>query len=328
MDLMNQSRFGLLPESVSTISPKVDALFWALSAISVFFTVLIFTLLVGLAWRYRRRSDAEVPRPIHGSVPLEIAWSVIPLVISLAVFVGGAVIFFEMKRPPSDTLDVYVVGKQWMWKIQHPEGKREINELHVPRGQNVRLVMSSEDVIHSFFVPAFRIKQDVLPGRYTQTWFNATETGEYHLFCTEYCGTDHAAMIGRVIVMEPEDYQRWLSGVSADETPVQAGERLFAKNACNTCHGGAGGVGPMLAGRWGGQAQLEGGESVKFDENYVRESIVKPMERIAAGYQPVMPTYQGQISEEEIQQIIAYIRSQGAPAPTSSSGVEHDHASH
>jgi cytochrome c oxidase subunit 2 len=237
----------------------------------------------------------------------------------MIMFAWGASLYFRFSTAPSHALSLYVVGKQWMWKIQHPEGRREINELHVPVGQPVKLTMTSEDVIHSFFVPAFRMKMDVVPGRYTTTWFEATKAGEYHLFCTEYCGTEHSRMIGRVVVMEPVEYEQWLSGGNGaarapGEAPEVAGARLFQEQRCMTCHGGPIGgmvLGPPLAGLFGTPVKLRNGETVIADESYIRESILNPTAKLVAGYQPLMPTYQGQISEEGVLQLIAYIRSLG-----------------
>jgi cytochrome c oxidase subunit II len=239
----------------------------------------------------------------------------------MVMFVWSTSLYFKLARPPADSMQIYAVGKQWMWKFQHPEGVREINALHVPLGQNVRMIMASEDVIHSFFVPAFRVKQDVVPGRFTQAWFRATRTGEFHLFCTEYCGTQHSGMIGTVTVLEPSDYEAWLAGggtAAPGQTLAQMGERLFNERACNTCHLPSGeGRGPSLVGLLGATVQLEGGGSAVADETYVRESILNPAAKIVAGFQPLMPTFQGQLSEEQIVELLAYIRSLGpkqAPA--------------
>jgi cytochrome c oxidase subunit 2 len=249
---------------------------------------------------------------------LEIVWSAIPFALAMVMFVWSTRLYFTLERPPADSLQLYAVGKQWMWKFQHPEGVREINELHVPLGQNVRLTMSSEDVIHSFFVPAFRVKQDVVPGRYTQVWFRATRTGSFHLFCAEYCGTQHSGMIGTVTVMEPNDYEAWLAGGGGARVPgqslAQLGERLFTERACSTCHLPNGqGRGPSLVGLFGSTVKLQDGGAVTADETYIRESILNPVAKIVAGYQPLMPIFQGQLSEEQLLQLIAYIRTLGAP---------------
>jgi cytochrome c oxidase subunit 2 len=230
----------------------------------------------------------------------------------MVIFVWSARLFFDIHRVPRDAVDVQVVGKRWMWKVQHVTGQREINQLHVPVGVPVRLTLTSEDVIHSFFIPAFRIKKDAVPGRYTSTWFQATEPGTYHLFCAEYCGTKHSAMIGEIVAMEPVEFQAWLAGGAEGVSLADAGEQLFQQLACVTCHrADSEGRGPSLAGVFGSEVRLAGGETVLADAEYVRESIVAPAARITAGYQPVMPTYQGLVSEEGLLQLIAYIETLG-----------------
>jgi cytochrome c oxidase subunit II len=308
-------KLGLLPVAASTHAGRVDALYFFLLAVSAVFAISIATLIVVFAFKYRRRSGDEVPKPIEGSLALELTWSIIPLGIAMVIFFWGAQLFVSLTTPPENALDVFVVGRQWMWKVQHLEGRREINELHVPVGRPVKLTMTSEDVIHDFFVPAFRIKQDVVPGRYTQEWFEATRVGSYHLFCSQYCGTEHAHMIGQVVVMEPADYQAWLSGggaatVSTAAVPVAtAGESLFQDLGCVTCHRGeSGALGPALAGVFGSKVHLQSGETIVADEGYLRESILNPQAKIVAGYQPVMPTFKGQVSEENLLQLITYIK--------------------
>ena len=302
--------FPLFPEQASTIAEGVDQLYAFLVGVSVFFSVLIFVLIFYFAIRYRRRSELDLPRPIHGSTALEIFWSAVPFVIVMVMFGWGASLYFKNSRPPEGAMDMHVVGKQWMWKIQHPEGRREINELHVPLGRPVRLIMTSEDVIHSFYVPAFRIKMDVLPGRYTTAWFEATKTGEFHLFCAEYCGNEHSRMGGAIHVMEPHAYDLWLSGVEAGESMAEIGERLFHDLRCDSCHRpDSGGRGPSLDNVFGRSVALSGGETVTADEAYLRESILRPKAKRVAGFQPVMPTFQGQVSEEQVMEIIAYIKS-------------------
>ena len=302
--------FPLWPEQASTFAKNVDALYLFLVVVSGFFSVLIFTLVFYFAIRYRRQHADEVPDRLKENTFLEIFWSVVPLALCAVMFVWGAKLYFDIMRPPSNAMQLWVVGKQWMWKIQHPEGRREINELHVPLGKPVKLTMTSEDVIHSFYIPAFRVKMDVLPGRYTSLWFEANKPGEYHLFCAEYCGTKHSGMIGKVVVMEAADYERWLSGTPANETMEQAGERLFNQNNCNTCHHQrADARGPVLDDVFGKPVKLESGATVTADEAYVRESILNPAAKVVQGYRPVMPTYQGQISEEGVMQLLAYIKS-------------------
>ncbi len=304
--------FPLLPEPASTVAGSVDALYLFLFATSLFMSALIFLLVFSFALKYRRRSESEVPRPIIGSLGLELFWSITPGIICMMMFGWGAGLYFLNAKPPEGTLEIYVVAKQWMWKLQHPEGQREINELHVLVGAPVKLTMTSEDVIHSFYVPAFRIKMDVLPGRYTSMWFQPTKIGRYHLFCAEYCGTKHSAMGGWIWVMGPVEYESWLGGGAVGESMAVAGERLFQRLGCATCHRpDAAGRGPALAGVFGRPVELEGGQTVMADEAYLRESILIPGAKIVAGYKPVMPTFQGQINEEGLLQIIAYIKSLG-----------------
>lgn len=304
------SNLPLFPPQGSTIARDVDLLFAYLVVISGFFAGLIFVLVLTFAIKYRRRSETEQPVQIHRALRLEVLWTVIPLLLSMTMFVWGANLYFTNAQPPVGALEIHVVGKQWMWKFQHLEGPREINELHVPVRRPVKLIMASEDVIHSVYVPAFRNKMDVVPGRYTTTWFEATTTGSFHLFCAEYCGNAHAGMIGRVVVLTPSEYEQWLSGGTRGESPVAAGERLFQQLGCATCHrADPTGRGPALEGLFGQTQRLQSGESIVVDEAYVRESILYPNAKVAIGYPPIMPTFQGQISEEGMLQIIAYLRS-------------------
>jgi len=310
-------KFSLIPPSASTIAPQVDALFWFISAVTAFFSLLIAGLIVVFMVRYRRRRDDEVPQhEEHGSYALEIAWTIIPFAITMVMFFWGASIYASIKRPPDDALHINVVGKQWMWKAQHMEGKREINEIHVPVGRPVRLSIASEDVIHSFYVPAFRIKQDAVPGRINQAWFEATKPGEYHLFCAEYCGTIHSGMIGKIIVMEPAAFQQWLAGATpgAPVVPVaELGRQQFEQRGCVTCHSGKpGALAPALAGVFGSPVPLADGSTVTADESYLRESILNPHAKLVAGFGPIMPVYQGLLSEENVMQIIAYVKSLAA----------------
>jgi cytochrome c oxidase subunit II len=305
--------FPLFPEQASTMATRVDTLFFFLVAVSVFFVALIFSLIVVFAVKYRRRAEDERPAPIEGDFWLEVVWSVIPLGLTMVMFVWGAIIYFDIFNPPNDALEISIVGRQWMWKAQHPEGQSEINELHVPLGQPVKLMMTSEDVIHDFFLPAFRVKQDVLPGRYTNLWFEPTKAGEYPLYCAEYCGTQHSGMIGRVVVLEPAEFQKWLSGGATGMSMADLGASLFQRFGCPTCHRAGGTIqGPSLTGLFGKTVQLEGGATVIVDEDYIRESIVDPRTKIVAGYQPIMPTFKGLISEEGLLQLIAYIKSLSA----------------
>jgi cytochrome c oxidase subunit 2 len=300
----------LFPVSASTMAPRVDALYFFLIGIAGFFSLLIACLIVFYAVKYRRRAPDAIGSRIEGGMVLEITWTVIPLLITMVIFVWGASVFFAMSRPPDDTLNVYVVGKQWMWKFQHLNGQREINELHVPVGRAVKLIMTSEDVIHDVFIPGFRVKADVIPGRYTQLWFEPTKPGRYHLFCAEYCGTRHSGMIGEVVVMEPDEFQVWLSGGRAEGSLASAGATLSADLACNTCHRpDTESRGPSLDGLFGRTVTLQDGTTAIVDEGYVREAIVNPAARIRAGYQPIMPTYQGVVTEEGLQQLVEYIKS-------------------
>ncbi len=299
----------LFPDQASTDAPRVDALLYFLLGLSVFFTVLIAWLIVRYAIKYRRRSEHEVPTPMVGSIRLELVWTVAPLLIGLFTFAWGAWLFFDMTQPPDNALPIYVVGKQWMWKVQHPDGQREINELHVPVGEPVKLTMISEDVIHSFYVPAFRIKQDVLPGRYSMIWFQATKPGRYHLFCAEYCGTEHSRMIGSVVVLEKDEYRAWLES-HAEGSPALEGRKLFLKLKCIACHAGdQPAYGPLLEGLYGKTVRLNDGTEVEADLTYLRESILDPQAKVVVGHQAIMPTYRGQVSEEEVLQLIEFIKS-------------------
>ena len=300
----------LFPERASTMATRVDALYFFLVGLTVFFALLIAGLIVYYAVRFHRRHPEQVGTTIHGGMALEITWSVIPLLITLVIFVWGASVFFAMSRPPDDTLNIYVVGKQWMWKLQHLDGQREINELHVPLGRPVKLIMTSEDVIHDFFIPAFRVKADVIPGRYTTIWFEPTKPGRYHLFCAEYCGTRHSGMTGSVVVMTPTEYQTWLSGGAPEGSLASTGAKLFQELACNTCHRpDAQGRGPVLEGLFGRTVEVQSGDRVTVDEAYVRESILTPAAKVAAGFQPIMPAFQGLVTEEQLLALVEYVKS-------------------
>jgi cytochrome c oxidase subunit 2 len=305
--------FPLFPESASTLAPKVDAVYFFGLGIAAFFSLLIAALVLYLAVRYRRRSPDEVGQPEKAGLWLEVTWSVIPLGILLVMFAWGLDVFITATRPPAGATEYYVTGKQWMWKFQHPTGRREINNLHVPIGQKVKLTMTSEDVIHSFFVPAFRAKMDVVPGRYTTFWFEATKAGTFHLFCAEYCGVEHSRMGGSIVVMEPREYEQWIAGgASGTEAALPSGEELFTAKVCDTCHRPTSDLlAPYLQGLFGSRVELTSGETVIADETYLRESILEPAAKVVAGYTPLMPTYAGQLTEEEILQLILYIKSLG-----------------
>ena len=307
--------FPLFPPSASSAATEMDLLYLFISAICIFFTVLVAALVVVFAVKFRRRHPDEVGADIHGSLALELTWTIIPFVLSMVMFVWGADLFFRLARPPADAMEVFVVGKQWMWKVQHPDGKREINEMHVPINRNVRITLGSEDVIHDYSIPAFRVKMDAVPGKLTTLWFRATKPGTYHLFCAEYCGTKHSGMIGQVIAMEPEEYQAWLTGATAGVPPAQAGEKLFSEYGCATCHKiEGGGVGPSLGDVFGHEVALADGRTVVADDNYLRESIMTPMAKVVRGFIPAMPTFQGQLNEEQLMQLIAYIKTLKSPA--------------
>ena len=305
-------QFRLFPPQASTTSHEVDALFFALTLISLFFMAVIFLPIIFFSVKYRRGSPADRSNPRSGSVWIESGWTIGPIFLSLGLFAWGAVTYFRIERRPANAIEVQVVGKQWMWKLQHAEGKREINELHVPVNSTVATTMTSQDVIHSFFVPAFRVKQDVVPGKYTGIWFKPTQTGEYHIFCAQYCGTQHSRMIGRVVVMEPAAYERWLKSGEPSESIVVTGEGLFHDRGCSGCHAvNSKFHTPLLEGLFDKPVPLSSGEIVKADEQYLRDSILLPGKQIAAGYDNIMPSYAGQLSEEEIMQLIAYLKSIG-----------------
>jgi cytochrome c oxidase subunit 2 len=306
--------FPLWPERASSIAGNVDALFIFLLIVSGMMSLLIFACILFFAARYRNRPNVQAEQ-IEGSLPLELTWTIIPFCIFIVIFLWGAVVYFQERTPPRDTAEIYTVAKQWMWKFEHAEGQRELNELHVPVGRDVKMIMTSQDVIHSFFVPAFRIKQDVLPGRYTVAWFRATKPGTYHLFCAEYCGTQHSGMIGTVVVMEPAQYEAWMSGGSTGPLSV-TGEKIFAELGCVTCHrSDTEGRGPNLQGVFGKPVQLQDGRTVTADENYLRECILDPGAKRVKGFQPIMPTFQGLVSEEQVNALVAYIKSLSAAKP-------------
>ena len=304
------TNFPFLPQQASEQAATIDALYFFLVAVTGFFALLIAIMVVVFAIKFHRKHDDEVGEAIHGSLALELLWTIIPLGITMVMFVWGAQVFFHLTRPPKGAMEIWVVGKQWMWKAQHMDGAREINELHVPIGRPVKLIMGSEDVIHSFFIPDFRVKADVVPGRYNTMWFTASKPGKYHIFCTQYCGTKHSNMIGWVTAMEPSEYQTWLSGGAAGGTMVDAGAKLFTDLACVTCHLDNGqGRGPVLRGLYGKQILLTGGQTVTMDDAYIRESILTPQAKVVAGFTPIMPTFQGLVTEEQLLQLIAYVKS-------------------
>lgn len=316
--MQNTSWVPLFPDQASTFAWQVDLLYFYLLAITAFFTIGIVAAVIFFAVKYRERTKYAVGAEIHGSTALEITWSIIPFIISMTIFLGGALIYYNQYRLPKEGMEIYVVGKQWMWKLQHETGQREINELHIPVGQTIKLTMTTEDVIHDFAIPAFRTKADVVPGRYTYLWFNATKPGKYRIQCMEYCGLNHSGMGGYVYVMEQRDFDNWLSGNVANQTPVEAGKDLFEnKLGCASCHAaGPQQRGAKLENLFGSDVKLTTGEVVKADENYVRNSILNPQGQIVEGYQPIMPTFKGQVTEEQLNALVAYIKSLSGTTPT------------
>ena len=304
--------FGIpiFPEQASTFAKDVDALYFFVFATSAFFAVVVAIAVIYFGIRYHKTHDGEIGARIEGNLPLELLWSVIPTIIAMVMFGWGASVFYHLRRPPAEAMHIYAVGKQWMWKFQHLEGQREINELHIPAGRPIKITISSEDVLHSLFFPAFRTKMDAIPGRYTELWFDAQTPGQYHIFCTEYCGTNHAGMIGTVTVMEPANYQLWLQGGGMEGTLAQRGAKVFNDLACSTCHLDTGqGRGPSLKDIVGTTVELQNGSSVTVDEAYLRESILNSQAKVVKGFQPLMPTFQGLISEENLVALIEHVKS-------------------
>ncbi len=304
--------FPLFPQEASANAPGVDHLFYFMTAVSVFFSALIFLLIFYFAIKYRRRAKDEPPpkNQVINNIPLEVTWTVIPMILVVIMYFWGAEIFVRNATPPKNATEIFVIGKQWMWQIEHTNGLREINALHIPIGVPIKLTMTSQDVIHDFSVPAFRMKMDVLPDRYTTEWFEPTRIGKYRFFCDQYCGMGHSLMRGWVYVMSQQDYQRWLrSGVSGI-TMADQGEALYNKYGCITCHGT--GKGPPFAGLYGKPVLLSNGQTVIANDSYIRESILYPSSQIVNGYPAIMPTFKGQLSEEQILQLTAYIKSQGS----------------
>jgi cytochrome c oxidase subunit II len=311
--------FGIpiFPDQASTFAKDVDALYFFIFAVSAFFALVVAVSIIYFGVRYHKTHEGDIGARIEGSLPLELVWSVIPTVIAMVMFGWGASVFYHLRRPPDQAMQIYAVGKQWMWKFQHLEGQREINQLHVPAGRPIKITISSEDVLHSLYFPAFRTKMDAIPGRYTELWFEATTPGTYHMFCTEYCGTNHAGMIGSVTVLEPAQFQAWLQGGGLEGTLAQRGGRLFESLACNSCHlDGGQGRGPSLKDIVGKTEMLQDGNTVVVDDAYLRESILTSQTKIVRGFQPLMPTFQGLISEENLVALIEYVKSLSPQAST------------
>jgi cytochrome c oxidase subunit II len=307
---MTFAEIAFFPQQASTTAGQVDMLFLFLLTVCGSVTLLVAVLMVYFSVHYRRRpGEVGNPPETHASRALELFWSLTPLAIFGVIFFWGAEVYYEAYRPPDDATTIYVVGKQWMWKFQHPEGQREIDALHVPVGRPIRLLMTSEDVIHSLFIPDFRIHMDLLPERYTSVWFQATRVGTYRLFCSQYCGTSHAGMIGLVVVMEPADYEKWLHQQAEGSMALQ-GRQVFLKYRCASCHSATSeALAPVLEGLFGKPVVLNDGRVVKADENYIRESLLYPSAKIVMGYDNIMPPFKGQLDEDDIFQLIAYIKS-------------------
>jgi len=299
---------ALFPAEASTIAPWMDALYFFLLGMTLTGLFLVGVLVFGFSIRYRKEKN-PVATQVEGSTLLEATWTIIPLAIFLLTFVWGALLYFRIYDPPANAMNIYVVGKQWMWKAEHPGGQHEINSLHVPTGRPIQLTMISQDVFHSFSIPDFRVKREVIPGRYTTVWFNATTPGTYHIFCTQYCGTQHSGMIGEVTVLTPDDYQKWLAQSTSGMSLAQNGERLFASMGCNACHSGnAAARGPNLAGVYGSKLTMTDGSQALVNDAYLRDAILNPSQHVTAGFAPIMPTYQGQISEDGLIDLVEYIK--------------------
>ena len=317
------SGIPLFPEQASTLAPRVDNLYFFIVAVTAFFAIAVTIVVIIFAVKYRTDDPLAVGERIHGSIPLELAWSIIPFIISIVIFAWASDVFFDLVRPPDQTLEIYATGKRWMWKFQHIDGQNEINELHVPVGRDVKVTFTSEDVLHSLFFPAFRTKADAIPGRYSSVWFRPTKLGEYHLFCAEYCGTRHSGMVGKVVVMEPAAYQAWLTGGVVGGSLSKRGEQLFNDLSCNTSHRNDGsGRGPSLVDKFGAPQELADGTTVTVDESYVRESILTPQLKVVAGFNPLMPTFQGLLSEESVRALIEYVKTLKAPAGSASAAAQ------
>jgi cytochrome c oxidase subunit 2 len=302
------THFALFPPEASKIAADTDALYFFLVLISLVGMAIVTLLVVLFSVLYRKEKNPEATQ-IEGSTLLEATWTIIPLALFMVTFVWGALLYFRIYNPPTNAMNIYIVGKQWMWKAEHPGGQHEINALHIPINRPVQLTMISQDVFHSFSIPAFRVKREVIPGRYSTVWFEATQAGTYHLFCTQYCGTLHSGMIGEIVAMKPDEYEAWTAGSTSGASLSQNGERLFASLGCNSCHSGnADAHGPSLAQVYGGTLQLANGSSVTVDDAFLRDSILNPTMHQVAGYAPIMPTYQGQVSEEGLIDLVEYIK--------------------
>jgi cytochrome c oxidase subunit 2 len=307
--------FPIMPAQASRVAAQTDHLYWGLICLAFVTCGIVFGPLSYFLIRYRHGRTAD-RTPLHlPEIKIEATWTILPAIVFMGFYAWGARDYFIIEKPPENAMEVYVVGKQWMWKIQHPEGNREINELHLPAGSDVKLLMTSEDVIHSLFLPEFRLKMDVVPGRYTTEWLKPDKIGAYNLFCSEYCGTSHSLMIGKVIVSSPADYEAWLATGQPQTSLVRAGEALFKQLGCSGCHVGSSVVrAPPLQGVFGKPVPLDTHEIITADEGYIRDSILFPAKQIVAGYTNAMPSYEGKLSEEELLELVAYIKSLGVIA--------------
>jgi cytochrome c oxidase subunit 2 len=302
------TNFALFPPEASTIAPQMDALIFFEVLVSLVGLTIVGILIAAFSILYSKQRNPQATQ-VEGSTILEATWTIIPLGLFLIMFVWGSLIYFRVFTPPANAMNIYVVGKQWMWKAEHPGGQHEINSLHVPTGRAVQLTLISQDVFHSFSIPAFRVKREAIPGRYNTVWFEATTPGTYHLFCTQYCGTNHSAMIGDIVVQTPEEYKAWLDSSTSGNSLAQDGERLFTSLSCAACHNARPDArGPSLAGVYGSKLTLSTGQTVTADEAYLRQAILNPSQNITQGYSPIMPTYQGQVSEEGLIDLVEYIK--------------------
>jgi cytochrome c oxidase subunit 2 len=298
------------PRTAAINGDVVNALYIAELAVCGLILMTVVGMMFGFCLRYRAGTTVSRANLTQKTWHWEIGWTTATLVLFLIGFVWGAAVYIWLYKSPPGDLEVYVVGKQWMWKMEHPGGQREIDALHVPVDKTVRLVLASQDVIHSFFIPAFRIKHDVVPGQYETVWFKATQPGTYQIECSEYCGTEHAHMRGEVVVMEPAAFARWLRDQGVHESLAQQGEALFREYGCSGCHGENGTVhAPALAGVYGSIVHLQDGSAVRADERYLRDCILLPRTFTVAGYPPVMPDFAGQLGEDDLVKLVAYIKS-------------------
>ncbi len=306
-----------IPDVASNLASKVDGLLWFVTIVSLIFFILISFLLIYFAIKYRRRREDEETPYITGNQTLELIWTVIPSILLLVIFVYGFVVYKDLRTPPKEAIEINVTAKQWLWQFEYYNGQTTLNELYVQQNRPVKLLMRSDDVIHSFFVPDFRVKMDILGGRYTYVWFTPTKVGRFQLFCAEYCGTGHSQMLGEVVVLSPEAYDTWEKGTEVKEEKgvaalpsAERGEKIYKQSGCTACHSidGTPGVGPTFKGAFGRKEILQDGKEITVDENYVHQSLLEPQTQMVKGFQPVMPSFKGILSENDIASIIAYLK--------------------